>query len=81
MSGTCQTDDDGGGPCAVSTQRLCKECQQREESEYEHGFHTARIGFHAFLLDKEFGQVTAAYAYYGNNQIEHEYEHDGLLGV
>ena len=81
MSGTGQADDDCGEPCAVLTQRLGKEGQQREESEYQHGFHSARIGFHAFFLNKQFGQITAAYAYHGHNQIKYKDKQDGLLGV
>ena len=60
MSSTHDTDDDSNSPRTVdTTQRLCKQREDREERKDQHSAHTACIRLHAFLLHEDLRQITS----------------------
>ena len=74
MTCSSQTDDDAGPPHGGVGQGLGKHGEDGEEGEDEHGEHAASVWFHAFFLHEVFGQIAAADADYGDDEVEHEDE-------
>ena len=59
MGCTTDTNQDNREPWRNSTQRLCQQHQQREESKNQHRFHTGCIWVHSTSVNKDRRQFTS----------------------
>ena len=74
VSSTKETDEDGRPPSTIGAEGLCKESEDGEAGEDQHGTHTAQIGVHALLLNEVSRQIATTDGDDGNDSIERQDE-------